>query len=63
MGSPSSSQAISAGGFEPKQSQTNLADSPSLITLFPFTIDTAIGLTVGQTRIYHIREGTTLILN
>lgn len=50
MGSPSSSHEISAGGFEPKQSQTNFADSPSLIILFPFTIDTAIGLTVEQTK-------------
>lgn len=49
MGSPSNNQEISAGGFEPKQSHTNLADSPSLIILFPFTMDTAIGLTAKQT--------------
>lgn len=45
IGSPSNSHDITADGFEPKQSHTNLADSPSLITLFPFSTETARGFT------------------
>lgn len=49
IGSLSKSHDIAASGLEPKQLHTNLADSFSLMTLFPFSMETTRGLTVGKT--------------
>ncbi len=48
IGSPSSNHEITPCGFDPKQLQTNLTDSPSVIILFLLSMETAIGLTDKQ---------------